>query len=119
MVVLLHQTEIGEDLLLLDVDDAVRCCQRGRGCHGSGVDDDNGRLVKDDVVGQKKAMLLFFTSGHVGLVCLITFLSATFLGLVAFLAVVGTHIIAAHLALAFSPTLPPLFLPPPPFSPPL
>jgi hypothetical protein len=41
VVVLLRWTKIGKDLLFLDVDDAVRCCRRGRGCHSSGVDDDN------------------------------------------------------------------------------
>jgi hypothetical protein len=50
VVILLHQIEIGEDLLLLDVDNTVRCYRRGRGCHDIGVDDDNERLVKDDVV---------------------------------------------------------------------
>jgi hypothetical protein len=50
VVVLLHQIEIGEDLLLLDVDNTVGFYRRGRGCHDIGVDDDNERLVEDDVV---------------------------------------------------------------------
>jgi hypothetical protein len=105
VVVLLRWTKIGKDLLFLDVDDAVRCCRRGRGCHSSGVDDDNRWLVEDDVVGQKKALLFFFTLGHVGPGHLIVLLLVAFHGPVAFLVAVGTHIIVPCLALAFSPCL--------------
>jgi hypothetical protein len=56
-------------------------------------------------VGQKEALLLFFTLSHVDLGHLVVLLLATFLGPVAFLATVGAHIVAAHLALAFSPRL--------------
>jgi hypothetical protein len=42
MFILLRWTEIGKELLLLDVDDVMRCWRRGRGCHDNGVDDDNG-----------------------------------------------------------------------------
>jgi hypothetical protein len=104
VVVFLRRTKVAENLLLQDVDDSVRCCRRGRGCHGSVVDDDNRRLVEDDVVGQKEALLLF-TLSHVGLGRLIALVLATFLGPVAFLAAVGAHIAAVRLALAFSPCL--------------
>jgi hypothetical protein len=46
MFILLRLTDIGKELLLLDVDDAVRCWRRGRGCHDNGVDDDNGDLSR-------------------------------------------------------------------------
>jgi hypothetical protein len=42
VVVFLRQTKVSENLLLLDVDDALRCCRQGRGCYDSVVDDDNG-----------------------------------------------------------------------------
>jgi hypothetical protein len=51
VVVLLYRTKISKNMLLLDVDDASRCCRWGRG-YGSGVDDDNCQLVEDDVMGQ-------------------------------------------------------------------
>jgi hypothetical protein len=57
-------------------------------------------------MGQKKALLPFFTLGYVGLGRLVALLLTTFLGSVAFPAAVGTHIIVARLALAFPP--PPL-----------
>jgi hypothetical protein len=50
-------------------------------------------------------MLLLFSLGQVGLGRLVTLLLATFLGPVALFAAVGTHIVAARLALAFSPRL--------------
>jgi hypothetical protein len=54
-------------------------------------------------MGQKKALLPFFTLGYVGLGRLVALLLTTFLGSVAFPAAVGTHIIVARLALAFPP----------------
>jgi hypothetical protein len=71
-------------------------------------------------MGQKKALLPFFTLGYVGLGRLVALLLTTFLGSVAFPAAVGTHIIVARLALAFPPPLPlpPLFLPSSSFPPP-
>jgi hypothetical protein len=42
VVVFLRHTKVGKNLLLLNVDDAVRCYRRGRGCHGNIFDDDSG-----------------------------------------------------------------------------
>jgi hypothetical protein len=84
-----------------------------KGCNEGGADDGCERVVVDDVVGQKKALLLFFSLGHMGLGRLVSLLLATLLGPVAFLAAVGTHIVVARLTPAFSPGLAtPLFPPP-------
>jgi hypothetical protein len=84
VVDLLHWSEISEDLLLHNVDDVVRCDQRRRGGQRGSIDDGCERVVEDDFVGQKKAMLLFFTLDQ-----FISLLLAILLGPVDFLATIG------------------------------
>jgi hypothetical protein len=89
-----------------------------KGCNEGGADDGCERVVVDDVVGQKKALLLFFSLGHMGLGRLVSLLLATLLGPVAFLVAVGAQIIVVHLALSFSSRLVAPVFPLPPFPPP-